>query len=83
MMKKACEFNTNFNPLLLCTLLTFVAGKSFGFTFAIYIFGIVFAITFNVFKVHRACIDFYFFRWAIEVLFPICSLLLAVNLLVG
>ena len=56
MMKKACEFNTNINPLLMGSILTFIAGKSYGFTFAIYMFGIIFGIVFNVFKIHRAFI---------------------------
>ena len=56
MMKKTCEFNTNINPLLMGSILAFIVGKSYGFTFAIYMFGIVFGIVFNIFKVHRACI---------------------------
>lgn len=37
---------------------------------------------FNVFKVHRACIDFMLTRWAIEIIFPAGCLLMLAGLLI-
>lgn len=81
-MKKMSELNTNFNPLLLGIVLSFVMGRSFAYEFTIYLLGLVCCLCFNVFKVHRACIDFMVSRWAIEALFPLCCLLLLVGLIV-
>lgn len=82
-MKKVVEFHTNFYPLLMGLILAFVMGKSFAFHFTVYIIGIICCMCFNVFKVHRACIDFVLSRWIIEFIFPLCCLLLLVALIAG
>jgi Fe2+ transport system protein B len=83
LVKKTCEFNVTFNPLMMSVILSFVAGHSYAFSFSIYLFALVFCLVFNVFKVHRAWVEQVFARWLIEVLFPLCYLLLMVNLVVG
>lgn len=56
LMKKICEFNVSFNPLLLGVPLNFLLGRSFAFSVVVFVIGIVACLLFNVFKVHRACI---------------------------
>ena len=65
MMKKACDFNVTFNPLFLSIIVAFVSGRSYAFSFSIYVIGIICCVVFNVFKIHRACVDFWFARWLI------------------
>lgn len=81
-MKKMSELNTNFNPLMMGIVLSVVVGRSFAYEFSIYLIGLVCCMCFNVFKVHRACIDFILNRWAIEFLFPLSCLLLLIGLIV-
>ena len=83
MMKKACEFNVNFNPLLLGMVVSFVSGHSYAFPFSIYVIGLICCILFNVFKIHRACITIWFGRWLVEIIFPICCIILLVSMIVG
>ena len=80
MMKKACEFNVTFNPLLLGSVLAFVTGHSYAFSFSAYVIGIVACVVFNVFKMHRACVDQMILRWMIEAIFPVCCVVLMVDL---
>ena len=83
MMKKACEFNVNFNPLLLGMVVSFVSGHSYAFSFSFYVIGLVCCILFNVFKIHRACITIWFGRWMVEIVFPICCIVILTGLIVG
>ena len=83
MMKKACDFNVTLNPLLLPVIVAFVSGHSYAFSISIYIIGIICCVIFNVFKMHRALVHFWFARWMIEVIFPICCLILCTNLIIG
>jgi hypothetical protein len=64
-MKKICEFNTAFYPLFMGLVLSFVMGKCYAFEFTVYLIGLVCCMCFNVFKVHRACIDFVLSRWTL------------------
>jgi hypothetical protein len=63
-------------------MLSFVTGTSSAFSFSFYLIAIVCCVLFNSFKVHRACVDHFLSRWAIEALFPISCVLLLVNILV-
>lgn len=56
LMKKICEFNVLFNPLLLALPLNFILGRSMAFSVSMFFLSIVCCFLFNVFKVHRACI---------------------------
>ena len=82
-MKKVIELNVQFNPWLMGIMLSLVTATSTGFSFTFYMIGITCCVLFNSFKVHRACIDHFLSRWAIESLFPISCILLLVNLLVN
>ncbi len=64
-MKKICEFNTAFYPLFMGLVLSFVIWKGYAFEFTVYLIGLVCCMCFNVFKVHRACIDFVLSRWTL------------------
>ena len=56
LMKKICEFNVLFNPLLLALPLNFILGRSMAFSISMFFLSIVCCFLFNVFKVHRACV---------------------------
>ena len=56
LMKKICEFNVLFNPLLLALPLNFILGRSKAFSISMFFLSIVCCFLFNVFKVHRACV---------------------------
>ena len=56
LMKKICEFNVLFNPLLLALPLNFILGRSMAFSVSMFFLSIVCCFLFNVFKVHRACV---------------------------
>lgn len=57
LMKKVCEFNVTFNPILLALPLNFVLGRSLAFSVAIFVIAALCCYIFNVFKVHRACVE--------------------------
>jgi len=63
-------------------MLSLVTATSTAFSFTFYIIGITCCIFFNLFKVHRACIDFFLSRWAIESVFPMSCILMLVNIIV-
>ena len=79
-MKKICDFNVNFNPLLLALPLNFILGKSMAFSIVIFFFAITSCYVFNVFKVHRACIEVKAGRLFLEILWIGLSVLLLVNI---
>ena len=81
MMKKMSELNTNFNPLMMGVAVSVVVGRSYAFEFTVYLFALVCCFVFNVFKVHRACIDFFLTRWAIEIVFYVCAGLMIIGLM--
>lgn len=81
-MKKIVELNVQFNPWLMGVMLSLVSGGSSGFCISFYVIGILCCVLFNSFKVHRACVDHFLSRWAIEALFPVSCVLLLVNLVV-
>lgn len=83
MMKKTCDFNVRYNPLLLGVVLALVAGQSYAFVFIMYVLGLACCIVFNVFKVHRGWVETMVGRWMVEALFPLCVVLTTVNLVVG
>ena len=56
LMKKICEFNVLFNPLLLALPLNFILGRLMAFSVSMFFLSIVCCFLFNVFKVHRACV---------------------------
>lgn len=56
LMKKICEFNVLFNPLLLALPLNFILGRSMAFSVSMFFLSVTCCFLFNVFKVHRACI---------------------------
>lgn len=65
-MKKMCELNVEFNPILLSLPLSLVTGTSFSFIVVIYFVAAALCLFFNVFKVHRACIDHKLSRYVLE-----------------
>lgn len=79
-MKKMCEYNVTFNPILLLVPLNFVLGRSFAFSFVIFITAAVCCCLFNVFKVHRACVESKAGRLFLETLWIVLSGLLIVNI---
>lgn len=81
-MKKVIELNVHFNPWLMGIMLSLVTASSTAFSFTFYMIGIACCVCFNLFKVHRACIDFFLSRWAIESLFPMSCILMLVNVIV-
>jgi hypothetical protein len=79
-MKKIGEINVNFNPLLLALPLNFVLGRSYAFVIVVYFLAAVFCLVFNVFKVHRACVEFRASRLFLESIWICLTLLLLVNI---
>lgn len=80
LMKKVCEFNVSFNPLLLGVPLNLLLGRSLAFSVVVFVLGVVACLLFNVFKVHRACIQMKAGRLFFELLWPILTALLFVNI---
>lgn len=80
LMKKICEFNVLFNPLLLALPLNFILGRSMAFSVSMFFLSIVCCFLFNVFKVHRACIELKYGRQFFEILWILLSTLMLLNL---
>ena len=75
-----CEYNVIFNPLLLLAPLNFVLGRSMAFSVVIFIASATCCYIFNVFKVHRTCVESKAGRLFIEMLWIVLSALLIVNI---
>jgi hypothetical protein len=59
----------------------FITGRTYAFSIAIFVLTAVTCWLNNVFKIHRACIENKFGRWALEMLWMLGPVLLLVNLL--
>jgi hypothetical protein len=81
-MKKVCEYNVLFSPLLISLPLNLVAGRSMAFCIAMYCLALVFCLLFNLFKVHRACIEHKISRLFLESLWAVFAILLLVNIFI-
>jgi hypothetical protein len=80
LMKKVCEYNVTFNPLLLAVPLNLVLGRSMGFSVAMFVIAAVWCYLFNVFKVHRAWIEMKAGRLFLETLWITLGGLVLVNI---
>ena len=74
-MKKMCELNVDFNPILISLPLSLVTGTSFSFIVVIYFSAATLCQFFNVFKVHRACIEHKLSRYVLEHLWILLAVL--------
>lgn len=79
-MKKIGEINVLFNPLLITLPLNMVAGRTYAFSIVIYFVAWMFCLIFNVFKVHRACVEYKISRLFLESIWILLALLLLLNL---
>jgi len=55
-------------------------GRSYPFSIVIYMLAMLFCLLFNVFKIHRACIEHKVSRVMIELLWPVLAILQLLNL---
>ena len=79
-MKKMCELNVLFNPMLLALPLNLVLGRSYAFCIVIYFLSGAFCVFFNLFKMHRACVLYKLSRLFLESIWVCLSLLLLINI---
>lgn len=77
-----CELNVDFNPLFLSLPLSLAMGTSFSFIVVIYFAAATACLFFNVFKVHRACIEHKLSRYVLEHVWILLAVLLLINILV-
>ena len=81
-MKKVVELNANFGPLLLVFPLLFILGRTYAVSTVLYVFSFLFCMLFNMFKVHRALIEYPCGRLTVELLFPLTLLAALVVILI-
>ena len=77
-----CEYEVLFNPLLLGFPLSFVAGRSYVFAPVAYFASATCCVIFNVFKMHRHCIEHMASRLLLESLWAMILFMLYVNIMV-
>jgi hypothetical protein len=79
-MKKMGELNVTFNPLLIALPLNLVLGRSYAFPIVVYFVSAFFCLMFNVFKLHRACVEYRVSRLFLESIWIVLTLLLLINI---
>jgi hypothetical protein len=81
-MKKMCELSVDFNPFLISLPLSLAMGASYSFIVVIYFLAGALCLLFNVFKVHRACIEHKLSRYVLEHLWILLAVLQLINIII-